>query len=276
MSEVIPISHAPRERTLKEQGIDAFLAFQHGYDAVIDVLRRSAEAEDWETYGQDPEAYYADITRGVKLPIELRRSIVQTLSDFGLGQRAIAGALRVSKGTVQNDQRELGLTEPPAPAVADNSVHRSDDDPDDRETPDDHWQEWDRRFGGFTVDVAAEAHNAKTDRFFTRAENGLSRSWAGERVWCNPPFSDLEPWLAKAWREWETTDGIVMLLPANRCEQPWWQEHVEPHRDRGGSPLRVEFIPGRLRFASPGGEVGQNPPFGCCLLTWGLGGTEHA
>lgn len=70
---------------------------------------------------------------------------------------------------------------------------------------------------------------------------------------------------------WECAWQIVMLLPANRTEQSWWQELVEPHRDRPGSPLRTEFIRGRQRFvraSSYAVEENQRPPFGCVLLIW--------
>ncbi len=92
-----------------------------------------------------------------------------------------------------------------------------------------------------------------------------------ETVFCNPPYSSIEPWVRKAWLEADRALGIVMLLPANRCEQKWWQQQVEPHRDRAGSGLRVEFLPGRMRFIKAGQlDVGPNerPPFGCCLLIW--------
>lgn len=92
-----------------------------------------------------------------------------------------------------------------------------------------------------------------------------------ERIWCNPPYSDIAPWVRKAWSCWASTDGIVMLLPANRTEQSWWQLMVEPFRDRGGSPLRAEFLPGRMRFLKPGQTAigpNQRPPFGCVLLIW--------
>ncbi len=127
----------------------------------------------------------------------------------------------------------------------------------------------------FTIDVAASAENAKLPRYYDLEANGLAQSWAGERVWCNPPYSSIEPWLEKAWVETERADLIVMLLPANRTEQGWWQRHVEPLRDRKiyqRSSLRVEFLPGRLRFIRVGQtEIGPNerPPFGCCLLIWG-------
>lgn len=95
-----------------------------------------------------------------------------------------------------------------------------------------------------------------------------------ERIWCNPPYSDIAPWIRKAWAEHHGVDAITMLLPANRTEQTWWQLMVEPFRDRPGSPLRVEFLPGRMRFLKPGQTaIGPNnrPPFGCALLTWAGG-----
>jgi phage N-6-adenine-methyltransferase len=145
------------------------------------------------------------------------------------------------------------------------------------------------RFGAFDLDVAAAPHNAKAPTYYTREQDGLTQPWHG-LVWCNPPYSDCGAWVRKAWQEWNPTGAdsaldhhwhfardaspyrIVMLLPANRTEQAWWQEHVEPYRDRPGSPLRVEFLRGRMRFDRPGaviGPKGDRPPFGCCLLIWG-------
>lgn len=148
--------------------------------------------------------------------------------------------------------------------------HGARDQIDDRETHPDHFAVWLARFG-FTLDVAAAPYNAKCARYFTLDDDGLNQSWAGEMVWCNPPYSAIAPWVRKAWSEYERTRGVVMLLPANRTEQGWWQELVEPHRDRGGGPLRVEFLRGRIRFIQAGRtEVGPNerPPFGNCLLIW--------
>jgi hypothetical protein len=64
--------------------------------------------------------------------------------------------------------------------------------------------------------------------------------------------------------------SIVMLLPANRPEQPWWQNTSSPTAT-ARLTAAGEFLPGRLRFIKPGAtEVKPNerPPFGCCLLIW--------
>lgn len=130
----------------------------------------------------------------------------------------------------------------------------------------------------FTIDVAASEHNAKCERYFDKEANGLAQPWASERVFCNPPYSDIRPWVEKAWDEGEWAVGpelIVMLLPANRTEQGWWQDLVELRRDRTGifswEAVRVEFLRGRLRFVAPDKTaIGANerPPFGSCLLVW--------
>lgn len=147
---------------------------------------------------------------------------------------------------------------------------------DDRQTTPEVFDPLMERFG-FTIDVAASAENAKCERFYSIEDNGLAQSWAAERVWCNPPYSSIEPWLVKAWTEWKWEGDalppalIVMLLPANRTEQGWWQRQVEPHLRERRSDFRVEFLAGRLRFLAPGAleiKPNERPPFGCCLLIW--------
>jgi phage N-6-adenine-methyltransferase len=143
------------------------------------------------------------------------------------------------------------------------------DSVDDRWTPLNLWIPWNDRFG-FTLDVAASDENYLCPRYFTLEHDGLAQSWKGERVWCNPPFSDMTSWVRKAWDETRTgrCDLVVMLAPANRTEQPWWQVSIEPYRDKGGA-LTTEFLPRRINFGSRdnlGAWSASSAPFGCCLL----------
>lgn len=144
-----------------------------------------------------------------------------------------------------------------------------DTDADDRALPRDAFRELHKEFK-FTIDVAASPENAKLGRFYTRENSGLEASWSDERVYCNPPYSDIAPWCKKAWDE-TSAELIVLLLPANRTEQSWWQRHIEPFRDRAMSPLTTRFLSGRQRFLKPGQKkVGPNerPPFGLVLCIW--------
>ena len=72
------------------------------------------------------------------------------------------------------------------------------DEVDDRGTDAAFYAQLSDRFGGFSLDVAAAPHNAKAKRFYTIDDDGLSQPWDGQ-VWCNPPYSGLDAWLAKAW-----------------------------------------------------------------------------
>lgn len=140
---------------------------------------------------------------------------------------------------------------------------------DDRATTPEVFDPLEDRFG-FTVDVAASERNRKVDRFYTVEDDGLAQSWAGERVWCNPPYSNIGEWVEKVWAE-QDAELVVMLLPANRTEQTWWQTMVEPFRDQPGSALRTEFLAGRLRFIAHDKErvePNERPPFGCVLLVF--------
>lgn len=147
----------------------------------------------------------------------------------------------------------------------------ADDLIDCRETPLPFWTELDR-VHRFTLDAAANAENAKCRRYFDREQNGLTQSWAREVVWCNPPFSACAAWVAKALAEVRLgCPKVVMLLPANRTEQPWWQEMIEPVRDRGLG-VTSRFVAGRLRFrgATTQGDAQKpsenRPPFGVVLI----------
>ncbi len=116
------------------------------------------------------------------------------------------------------------------------------------------------------LDAAATADNSVALRY---CHNGLIDRWSG-RVWCNPPYSACGAWVRKALEERHRCERIVMLLPANRTEQQWWQKLVEPGR-RDGS-LEVYFLAGRRRFDRPGWTKpakGDRPPFGLCVLVWG-------
>lgn len=86
----------------------------------------------------------------------------------------------------------------------------------------------------------------------------------------NCPFSDIAPWIVRAW---ESGADLAYLLLPNWTDRKWWLDLVEPYRDgkdiEGDAPmtLTTHFL-GRERFLYKGlpildkhGKVGS-PEFG--------------
>lgn len=84
----------------------------------------------------------------------------------------------------------------------------SNPDVDDRALPVDDFAVFNERFR-FTVDAASSIENRKCERHWTVKENGLAQSWAGERVYCNPPYSDIGPWIRQ--RCFESCEQLIYL-----------------------------------------------------------------
>lgn len=70
----------------------------------------------------------------------------------------------------------------------------------------------------FTLDGAATEHDTLLPRFTDDIHN---QSWDGERVFCNPPYSDTKTFLAKA----SEADLAVFLIPY-RPHTTYWLRHI--------------------------------------------------
>lgn len=89
--------------------------------------------------------------------------------------------------------------------------------------------------------------------FAVAGTDGLALSWAGRRVYCNPPYGrGVGDWLAKA----PEAVLAVFLLPA-RTDTRWWHEHAL-------KATEIRFLRGRLRF----GEAKNSAPFPSVLLIY--------
>jgi phage N-6-adenine-methyltransferase len=123
------------------------------------------------------------------------------------------------------------------------------------ETPQDFFDELNREFG-FTLDVCALPENAKCQRYFTPAEDGLKQEWRGV-CWCNPPYGrEIGEWVEKAREAALAGATVVCLLPA-RTDTAWWHNHVM-------EATEVRFVRGRLRFG--GGE--NSAPFPSAVVVF--------
>jgi len=135
-------------------------------------------------------------------------------------------------------------------------------------TPPALYQPLDREFS-FTIDVAADDANAKCDRFLDRETDALAQSWAGERVFCNPPYGrDVHRWLQKALDESRDHGAlVVMVLPARTGNQ--WFHRLVLNR------AEIRFIEGRLNYTLGGGGR-KNAPFDSMVVIYRPSGSAPA
>ena len=116
-------------------------------------------------------------------------------------------------------------------------------------TPQDFFDELDEEFQ-FTLDPCASPDNAKCEKYFTKEENGLIQSWAGETVFMNPPYGRaIKDWVKKAYDESKQGATVVCLLPA-RTDTRWFHDYIYEKAE-------IRFIKGRLKF----GGAKNSAPF---------------
>ena len=96
------------------------------------------------------------------------------------------------------------------------------------------------RYGKFQLDVCASRANSKCQYHIGEPENGLACPWENLN-WCNPPYSDITPWVEKA--NWEASyrwNSTVMLPPAD-FSTDWF-------RLIWGASTRIDILNHRVRF----------------------------
>lgn len=104
---------------------------------------------------------------------------------------------------------------------------------DEWQTPTWLFQALDREFY-FTLDGAATPQNALCRRFCAA---DAAMPWSGERVFCNPPYSNIEPFVKAAF----DAEIAVLLLPV-RTDSDWFQMLIERRAEIRWFRKRVNFI----------------------------------
>ena len=116
-------------------------------------------------------------------------------------------------------------------------------------TPQAFFDELDKEFH-FTLDPCCTLLNKKCKKYYTKEDNGLSKDWQGETVFCNPPYGrEIVDWVRKC--HWESLKGttVVMLIPA-RTDTSYFHDYIYKKHE-------IRFVRGRLHF----NESKQGAPF---------------
>lgn len=100
----------------------------------------------------------------------------------------------------------------------------------------------------FTLDVCADESNYKLQRYFTQEEDGLSKEWEGETVFCNPPYSKKTKskpgqvdWIKKCYEQHIKYGITVVMLIAARTDTIAFHDYIL-------GKAEVRFLKGRLKF----------------------------
>ncbi|EKN4914832.1 phage N-6-adenine-methyltransferase [Yersinia enterocolitica] len=130
-------------------------------------------------------------------------------------------------------------------------------------TPADIFTALDIEFG-FYLDAAASHKSALCARYLTEEDDALNSSWESYgAIWCNPPYSDISPWVTKSAEQCkQQLQTVVMLVPAD-SSVGWFSQALQ-------SVDEVRFITdGRISFlrSDTGKPINGNNK-GSLLFIW--------
>ena len=126
-------------------------------------------------------------------------------------------------------------------------------------TPEDVFYKLNKQYN-FTLDAAASDNNHKCNKYYTKETNGLTKDWSNERVFCNPPYSEISLWSKKCYEESKKAEIIVMLIPS-RTDTIYFHKYIY-------NIAEIIFIKGRLKFVSDQNSNTGAAPFPSMLVIY--------
>ena len=131
-------------------------------------------------------------------------------------------------------------------------------------TPPDFFAELDQEFH-FDLDPAATDKSAKCAKYFTPADDGLSKDWGGGcRVFCNPPYGRfIQDWVRKGYEESRKPGTVVVMLIPARTDTSYYHDYIFH-----GKADEVRFLRGRLKFTDEDGNAKDAAPFPSAVIVW--------
>ena len=120
---------------------------------------------------------------------------------------------------------------------------------DEWSTPQELFDELNNEFH-FDLDAAASSENHKCSRYFDKTTDGITQKWGGCRVFCNPPYSQIDKWVAKAFYETRNDNTLVVMLIPSRTDTRYFHNYIYGRTE-------IRFVKGRLKF----GDSKNSAPF---------------
>tara|TARA_R110002060_G_scaffold48812_1_gene59781 strand:- start:421 stop:888 length:468 start_codon:yes stop_codon:yes gene_type:complete len=129
-------------------------------------------------------------------------------------------------------------------------------------TPLDFFAKLNKKFK-FTLDPCCTAMTAKCEKYYTREDDGLSKSWEDEIVFVNPPYGEISKWVQKSYEESTYNNTTVVMLIPSRTDTRYWHDYVMKAN-------AIFFIKGRLKFEN-GNDKQNAAPFPSALVVFDMG-----
>ena len=99
----------------------------------------------------------------------------------------------------------------------------------------------DHGYDTFTLDAAASHENHLCEKYYTKEIDGLKQDWKGETVFVNPPYSNINEWVKKCYKEGQKHNTFVALLIPSRTDTKYWHEYCMKASE-------IRFLKGRISF----------------------------
>lgn len=124
-------------------------------------------------------------------------------------------------------------------------------------TPQDFFDNLNEEFH-FTLDPCANEENHKCDLFYTKEQDGLTKDWGGNVVFCNPPYGkEIADWVRYSYEQSQKPNTtVVMLIPA-RTDTRYFHDYIY-------GKAEIRFIKGRLKF----GDATTAAPFPSMVVVY--------
>ena len=116
---------------------------------------------------------------------------------------------------------------------------------DERETPNELFDELNKEFL-FEIDLAASDNLHKLPMYYTKENSAFKHTWTGANF-CNPPYSDISPWLRYGSNQKALT---VYILPCDTSTK-WFHQYLwDRFKHKPRTNVQLRFPKGRYKFSN--------------------------
>jgi phage N-6-adenine-methyltransferase len=97
------------------------------------------------------------------------------------------------------------------------------------------------------LDVAASHINHVCKRYFTKADDALTKEWNVD-FFGNFPYSKVAKFIKYAYEQYKKHNVNGLILTYSKTDTKWWHKYIE-------GKAEIHFIKGRVKFFDENGKI---------------------